>query len=75
MGGLFGGGSAPAPVAPPPLPERTDPEVEARRRRQRLSLASRRGRRASILTSGSGVTGSPNLSTPAAQPGAKTVLG
>lgn len=74
MGGLFGGGSAPAPYVPPPLPERTDPEVEARRRRQRLASANRRGRRASIITGGQGVAGEANLSTTAAQPGARTTL-
>lgn len=41
----------------PPLPKRTDPEIEAARKKQRLLAKRRKGRGASILTSGQGVEG------------------
>lgn len=48
--------SAPAAPAPlPPLPEREDPTVLEAREKLRLSEKRRKGRRASILTSGSGL--------------------
>ena len=48
--------SAPAAPAPlPPLPEREDPAVIEARESLRLSEKRRRGRRASILTSGAGL--------------------
>jgi len=48
--------SAPAAPAPlPPLPEREDPAVTEARENLRLSEKRRRGRRASILTSGAGL--------------------
>jgi hypothetical protein len=52
------GFSSSAPVAPaplPPLPEREDPAVLEAREKLRLSEKRRKGRRASILTSGSGL--------------------
>lgn len=50
------GSSAPAAPAPlPPLPDREDPAVLEAREKLRLSEKRRRGRRASILTGGSGL--------------------
>lgn len=71
MGAIFGG-SKPATVAPPPpLPERTDPSIEDARKRAQLAASRRRGRRATVLTGGQGVTDVANVD----QPQAKTKLG
>lgn len=51
--GFGGGPSAPAPIAP--LPTQEDPEIAKAKKEQRSSELRRKGRRASILTSGSGV--------------------
>jgi len=47
---------APKPPSLPPLPTRDDEEVEEARRKQRLAARLRRGRGATILTSGAGLT-------------------
>ncbi len=48
---------APSPPSPPPPPPtRDDEEVEEAQRRQRLAARLRRGRGATILTSGAGLT-------------------
>ncbi len=52
---IFGGGAPKAPPPLPPLPTRADPAIEAARKRQQTSALMRKGRRASILTSGRGV--------------------
>ncbi len=57
--------------APPPLPKRTDPSVENARKKAQLDASRRRGRRATILTGGQGVTDVANVD----QPQAKTKLG
>ena len=52
---LFGFSKPKAPAPLPPFPTREDPAIAEARRRQ-ISLEKRRkGRRASILTSGSGL--------------------
>ena len=62
----------PPPLPPlPPLPTLKDPEVEARRKRVRLAAVKRRGRVATILTSGEG-----DLSqAPVTRPELKGMLG
>ena len=45
--------SAPAPLPPPPT--REDPAIADAKEKTRMSLQKRKGRSASILTSGSGV--------------------
>lgn len=58
---IFGLGKpkAPPPLPPlqplPPLPTRADPEIEAARKRQQTAAKLRKGRRATILTSGRGL--------------------
>ncbi len=50
-----GFGSSPSvPAPPPPVPTREDPAVTQAKTDLRISEAKRRGRAASILTSGSG---------------------
>lgn len=51
--GFSGGPPAPAPIAP--LPTQEDPEIAKAKKEQRSSELRRKGRRASILTSGAGV--------------------
>jgi hypothetical protein len=51
--GFGGGAPAPAPLAP--LPTQEDPAIAEAKKNQRKSELRRKGRRASILTSGSGV--------------------
>jgi type IV secretory pathway VirB10-like protein len=51
----MGGGAPSPPPPPPPLPTRDDPAVAEAKEKQRMSELRRKGRRASILTSGSGV--------------------
>lgn len=50
----FGGGAPSVPAAPPPPPTREDPAVADSKAKLRQSELKRRGRSASILTSGSG---------------------
>jgi hypothetical protein len=55
MGSLFSSPSPPAPPPPPPPPPTTDdPVIEDRRRKLQLAELQRRGRAATILTSGLG---------------------
>lgn len=65
MGSLFSP-SPPAPPPLPPLPTPEDPAVEERRRKLRLAEAARRGRGATILTSGLGDVSQPPVERPAA---------
>lgn len=51
----FGSDPPPEPEPPPPPPTREDPEVKEARADQRRAEKRRKGRRASILTSGEGV--------------------
>jgi len=67
--------SPPAPTPPPPLPTPEDPAVAERKRKERLARLSRRGRAATILTSGGDdALGSPNVSRPGLRE-TKTMLG
>lgn len=52
----FGGAPSPPP-APAPVPTVEDPAIAEAKKKQRTSELQRRGRRASILTSGKGVEG------------------
>lgn len=63
MGGIFGGGSSPAPITPPAPPTRSDAEIrqEALMTRQRRAAAT--GRSETIKTSPSGVTDSTPTAT------------
>ena len=45
----------PLPTPPPPPPTREDPEIRKARDTQRTAELRRRGRRATILTSGRGI--------------------
>ncbi len=48
----------------PPLPTREDPSVKAARDREKLEAGRRKGRRATVLTSGQGVTDEGTLGRP-----------
>lgn len=66
MGSLFSSPSPPPPPPPPPVPTPEDPAVDEARRKLRQAELRRRGRRATILTSGLGdrsaaPTGRPGL--------------
>lgn len=45
----------PPPPSPPPPPKRDDPSIAAARKKQKSSELRRKGRRATILTSGRGI--------------------
>ena len=49
---LFSSPKLPAPTAPPPLPTRADPEVEAERRRAQQVAGATRGRPSTVLAGG-----------------------
>ena len=51
----------------PPLPQRTDPTIEAARKRQLVAGKLRKGRRSTILTPGRGLGEVPSISRPAAR--------
>lgn len=55
MSGLFGGGSAPAPIPPPTPPSRSEKDVQLAALEARQRRAGATGRTETILTSGSGV--------------------
>lgn len=57
----------PASPPPPPVPKRTDPEVDEAGRRQREADRLRRGRRATILTSSRGVEDQLGVTRPEAR--------
>ena len=48
--------------SPPAIPEREDPAVVEARRKALLEEQKRLGRQATILTSGQGLAGDPNVS-------------
>ena len=54
MGGLFGGVSIPAPVAPAPAPTPTDPATQQAAQDLAFSQAQAAGRASTVLTSGQG---------------------
>lgn len=56
MGGLFGGSSAPAPIAPPAPPTRSEADIQAAALEARKRRAAATGRSETIKTSGQGVT-------------------
>lgn len=65
---LFGTQKSATPVVQPPpaTPTREDPEIAAARKKARQEELKRRGRRATILTGGQGVTSEALGSTPLA---------
>lgn len=67
MSAIFAKPPAPLPTAPPP-PTPEDPAVEAARKRAQRAALNAKGRAATILTGGQGLTGD----TPATK---KTLLG
>jgi hypothetical protein len=69
MGSLFSPPAPPAPPPLPPLPTPEDPAIEERRRKLRLAEAARRGRAATILTSGLGDVSDPAIERPIAAAG------
>lgn len=50
MAGLFGAPKPPPPKPPAPMPDEESPAVLEAQRRERLRIASRAGRRSTILT-------------------------
>ena len=60
------------PPAPPRLSTPTDPEVVARRARERSRIAGQFGRKATILTGSRGVSTPPTLVSPILTPPAMT---
>jgi hypothetical protein len=52
MGGLFGGGATPAPIAPPAPPSRSDAEVQSAALAARQRRAQALGRTETIVSSG-----------------------
>ena len=54
MGGFFSAPKPPAPPPPPPAPTREDPAVAESKEKLRKAELQRKGRAATILTSGSG---------------------
>lgn len=57
MGGILSTPKTPAAPAPVQVPTREDPEVEEARRRAKVALSKSKGRAATILTGGEGLTG------------------
>ncbi len=65
MGSIFSPPKPKAPPPPPPPPDpATDPAIEEARKREREAAKRRRGRQATILTSGLGDTGDPRVQQP-----------
>lgn len=65
---LPGFGGAPSmPAPPPPPPQRDDPAIVEAKNKLRLAELQRRGRAASILTSGQGVLGETAVDRPEAR--------
>ncbi|MGF1629624.1 MAG: hypothetical protein ACFCUT_09150 [Kiloniellaceae bacterium] len=64
MGSIFNPPKPKAPPPPPPPPEPDDPAIEDTRKREREAARRRRGRQATILTSGLGDTGTPQVQQP-----------
>jgi len=75
---LFGGGGGYAPTPPPAVPTEDDPMVKAEKesaaKKEREMAIKRKGRSSTILTSGLGLSGSPNVDY-AQLTGNKTKLG
>lgn len=72
MASIFEPSSSPPPVSTPaPLPQRSDAAVSVAARQSKLAASRRRGRRATRLTSGQGVTETATVG----RPEGKTVLG
>ncbi len=69
MGSLFSSPSPPPPLPPVPTPE--DPAIDAARKKRRLAELRRKGRAATILTSGLG----DRSEAPVTRPGLNRQLG
>ncbi|NIA72525.1 hypothetical protein HBA54_28450 [Pelagibius litoralis] len=61
MGGLFGSKPKALPPPPPPVPTPEDPAIEEARKKEREAAKRRRGRVATILTSGLGDPSQPQV--------------
>jgi len=72
---IFSPPKPPAPVAPPPVVTREDPAIAEAQKKLKDSEAKRKGRAASILTGGQGVTDDLGNVTQTAARGGATVLG
>ena len=70
MSGLFGGGSAPAPIPPPTPPSRSEKDVQLAALEARQRRAGATGRTETILTSGAGISDEDDIA-----PATKTLLG
>jgi hypothetical protein len=64
MGSIFNPPKPKAPPPPPPPPKADDPAIEGARQREREAARRRRGRQATILTSGLGDPAQPQLQQP-----------
>ena len=63
---IFGGGAKPLPLPekPPPLPDRSDEEIQQRKREAIQQRKKRAGFGSAIQTSGLGVTDPANITKP-----------
>ena len=68
MSAIFSRPPPPAPPPPPPVPQPGDPAVEEARKRALAAARNAKGRAATILTGGQGLTGDAPVSK-------KTLLG
>lgn len=58
MSAIFSRPAPPTPLPPPPpVPSRADPAVEAARKRAQIAARNAKGRAATILTGGQGLSG------------------
>lgn len=57
MSAIFSKPATPTPLPPPPPPTRDDPAVDAARKRAQIAARNAKGRAATILTGGQGLSG------------------
>lgn len=57
MSAIFSKPAPPTPLPPPRVPTRDDPAVEAARKRAQIAARNAKGRAATILTGGQGLSG------------------
>lgn len=61
--GIFGGGSTPAPVAPPPVPTVDNSQAKLDAAAQAQMDAATRGRTSTILNGGQGIAANQNTTS------------